>query len=306
MRLPLPQPVIKPRSRHHQRHAFTLLEVVFALGLSLVLLTAMLSAIDLYRQVSTAGREDVEQSQLARTILRSFEIDVRSVMFTPPPAEEEEELLSSDGETIPAAEEADEVVVETVDAAAVLSLRSGGIFGDATTLVIHAGRPPGKLESLQLTEPVSDLKSISYFLATPGAEGLPGTAASFIDTNDSGQPQGLARLEGDRMAVEFADAAGDLQLLAAQTRLLAAEVDFLQFRYFDGLTWLEAWDSVAYERLPNAIEITLGINSNTEADASTIDASTIGTAPRPSRLYRFVVAIPSATPYIETTTVDGT
>jgi len=74
--------------------------------------------------------------------------------------------------------------------------------------------------------------------------------------------------------------------------LLAAEVDFLQFRYSDGLTWLDAWDTTTYERLPAAVEITIGINSQATGNSASIE-------PRESRMHRFVVALPTAVPYLE-------
>jgi type II secretory pathway component PulJ len=264
----------RPASR---RLAFTLLEVVFALALSLLLFTAILSAVKMFGQISTVGREEVQQAQLSRAILRSMEIDIRSVIYHDPPDEEEE---------------AEEELIEIVDAAEVFSGQSIGVYGDATTLVIHTGRPPRRLESLLPIEPSSDLKSIAYFLATPGGEGLQGATGTLLDTTGSGDVQGLVRLEGDRLAVEFADASGDVDALAQQATLLAEEVDFLQFRYFDGLTWLDAWDTSTYERLPAAIEITLGIDSQTTGNS-------IATEPRASRLYRFVVALPTAVPYLE-------
>ncbi|MBT4868205.1 MAG: hypothetical protein HON53_24125 [Planctomycetaceae bacterium] len=280
-----------PRKPERQRRAFTLLEVLFALALSLMLFTAILSAVEMYRQVSTAGRDDVQQAQLSRAILRTMEIDIRSVVYRDPP-DEEEDAAADSGEDGSDDEDAEVEEVETVDAAEVFSGESIGIFGDATTLVIHIGRPPRKLESLLPIEPASDLKSIAYFLATPGAEGLQGAAGSLLDSTGSGDVQGLSRLEGDRLAVEFADSSADMDALAQQTTLLAGEVDFLQFRYSDGVTWLDAWDTVTYERLPAAIEITLGIDSQSTGNA-------VAAEPRASRLHRFVVAVPTAVPYLE-------
>ena len=91
--------------------------------------------------------------------------------------------------------------------------------------------------------------------------------------------------------VDFADASADLQTLAASTSLLAKEVNYLEFRYFDGLEWYDAWDSVAYERLPNAIAIKIGLRPSGEANSETVSASTA--------VFRFVVAIPVAEPPVE-------
>ena len=43
-----------------------------------------------------------------------------------------------------------------------------------------------------------------------------------------------------------------------ESSILAKEVISLQFRYYDGYAWSEEWDSVTKERLPRAIEVTMG------------------------------------------------
>ena len=137
----------------------------------------------------------------------------------------------------------------------------------------------------------SDLKSIAYFIAVPGTEGLQGAAGDLFAAQSGHEAQGLTRLEGDRLSLEFADAASDLQTMAANSVLLAEEVTLLQFRYFDGMDWYDVWDSVSLERLPNAIEITIGFRESSSTPSEGI--AEIGDISR-SKLHRFVVSVPAA------------
>ena len=58
------------------RSAFTLLEILLALGLTALLLGAIFSAITLYAKLATAGRDETERLRLAR-ILRPVVADPR-------------------------------------------------------------------------------------------------------------------------------------------------------------------------------------------------------------------------------------
>jgi len=287
-----------------RREAFTLLEVIFAIGLSLVLMVALLEAVDLYRRVSSTGRRAVEQAQLVRAILRKMEIDIRSCTYRNPllePAEDEEEQSTdSTGEET----SSEETTVTSIDPADAFAGKSIGIFGDTTTLIVHVNRPTRDLRSLvsgegTATNPASgNLKSIAYFLAAPGAEGLQGAAGDLLQSQGQSAVSGLARLEGDRLTLEHADTTSDLQTMAEQTTLLASEVISLQFRYFDGSSWQDVWDSVSQERLPNAVEITIGLR---EAEPSDGEKPTENAEATSTATYRYVVAVPIAeSPYSST------
>jgi hypothetical protein len=109
----------------------------------------------------------------------------------------------------------------------------------------------------------SDLLSVSYFLASRGGGGMAGlvgerTLSASVEKESDGLPVGLARLEGDRLAIEHADIQSDEQSLADAARVIAREVVLLQFRYFDGSAWVTAWDTAAEGRLPHAVEVTIG------------------------------------------------
>jgi type II secretory pathway pseudopilin PulG len=274
------------------RRGFTLLEVLLAAGLSLVLLVAVLSAVTTYRDVSMAGREQVEQAQLVRAILRRMELDIRSVAPVQQAADEETEESSATD----SAEESTEVtVVDTVES---IAAQGGGLFGDTATLVVHVIAPqrPGATISSgtggfsALAE--SDLKTVAYFLAEPGIGGLPGISGDLLAGSGQRVPA-LARLEGQRLTLAYAEATADVDTLAGLVSVMASEVAVIQFRYFDGLAWYEVWDSSAMARLPNAVEITLALHDPERA------TSLLGQPEeeiRDSRVHRHVIALPIAEP----------
>jgi hypothetical protein len=62
------------------RRAFTLLEVLLAVGLSLLLVLAIAMAIDTYRRMTTAAQDDLSEMRLVRAIFNKFEADIRAVV----------------------------------------------------------------------------------------------------------------------------------------------------------------------------------------------------------------------------------
>ncbi len=141
----------------------------------------------------------------------------------------------------------------------------------------------------------SDLVSVSYFLAIPGAQGLPGAVGDrFTNSLRDSSVQGLARLEGDRMAIEFADTAAGLESLAEAAEIMAPEVIELTFRYFDGSAWWDTWDSAAVGALPRAVEVVIGLKvpqrPRDPNDRRSVEMPTLG------RSIRHVIAIPMSSP----------
>ncbi|MEX0717244.1 MAG: prepilin-type N-terminal cleavage/methylation domain-containing protein [Planctomycetaceae bacterium] len=325
-----PAPLAVSR-RAVSRRAFTLVEVLFALAISAVVLAAALSAISMYRHVSTAGRREVEEAQLARAVFRMLELDIRSVAFFPPPgpvvylAEADESgtaTAAGNASDDPAADE------PTLDEAVALADGEVGIYGDAFKMVIHADRPTRSLEVMRV-DPLSatsigDRQAIAWFLsASSGAGSFQETSALASESavwfsQMSGDPrpvQGLARSQGTQAAMKQADETGDIALILSGTRLVAPEVADMRFRYFDGLAWYTEWNTAAAERLPNAVEITIAFR---DADTPAVVSSVNGTMnvnglpfqltgtivanaqQSPLRLHRHVVALPSAEPPILT------
>lgn len=310
---------------------FTLVEVLVALAMSTVLLLAVYGSLRMYWTITTTGRIQVEQAQLARAILRRIEVDAASVMYQPPEtatdtgqaadsgstSESESGSTESGGQTTlglgaPTTPVSGSDAAATVDPLAAASSTSGdsamaslGIVGDSQNLMLHISRPSRSLNyamvgtssatAAGVDTRLSDLLSVSYFLASSSAGGLQAAVAAQSTTpGQTGSSTGLARLEGDRMAISFADAGSKENQLAAAAEIIAPEVIELQFRYFDGAVWSDVWDTTANGRLPMAIEVTMGF----EARQANIDprvARKSGT-PTVGRVIRHVISVPMATP----------
>lgn len=277
---------------------FTLLEVILAIGLTSLLLAAIYSALDLYWKYTTIGHEQVERAQIARAVFQKLTQDLHSVTYQQQVAAEEESSGSS------SEEEAVEIQVTNPDDA--YTAGNIGVFGDSQSLVMHTSRPgrPAMLISQNGADSntQSDLLSVSWFLAVSGSPGLQGAAGDrFRDMYQSaGGTQGLARLEGDRLAMSKADESADLEQLAEQCQLLAPEIGSLQFQYFDGSDWLEVWDSVEYGTVPQAVKVTIGFRdaSGAEKVLSTMNEKINGF----ENTFSMVIALPLALPSILQTT----
>ena len=69
-----------PRRRRRAGRAFTLIEVLLALALAVVLLGMLGLGVHLYLRAFEAGRDEVEETQLARTILNLIAADLRAAV----------------------------------------------------------------------------------------------------------------------------------------------------------------------------------------------------------------------------------
>ncbi len=350
-RIPDPRVSASPRPRVTSR-GFTLLEVLLALSLSVVLLTAVYGAFDLYLRLASSSNDDIEQAQVARALLRKMAIDIRSVVNRPPStassvggtkgssgsqgaggggtagsgssggsgksssASSGSKGSSSKGSGASSgssgsksssassgSSDANALEPAVVDPSAGFSAAMTGLIGDSETLVLHVVR--GFRQRTGAIDPEAEQvvgvnsgqeRSISYFLADSGATGLAGYVGdAHKDDGSTGDIHGLARLEGNRLLIHLSDEAADLETLAKQTDLLAKEVVGLQFRYFDGVDWFDAWDPALNSGLPQAVEITLKLKS---AQTGLRSASSSRDAEPITKFYTLSVAVPSAKPYV--------
>lgn len=159
-----------------------------------------------------------------------------------------------------------------------------------TTLVMHASKPGREMADWSMAMAgnqqtrVSDLVTISYFVA--------GTATGNLQHAVSGR--GLARLEGDRLALSMADHQSNTAALAAKAQILAPEVVALQFAYYDGFRWRYDWDSSVIGGLPKAIQVTMQLTPTPSSQSTSAAANT----------YRLVIALPLAKP-VDSVTVES-
>jgi hypothetical protein len=193
----------------------------------------------------------------------------------------------------------------TMDIAGTLQPASvPGLYGNQYELQVDISRLPRvdqytanatEAADSQVIDVPSDVKSVAYFLQTsdeadPDAV-LSGAAVSGV--------AGLARREQDRAIASWAADDGGLETADHSGSLLAPEVNYLEFRYFDGIDWYTEWDSEQMESLPVAVEITIGIDPAFGEDPATLDAGVIAdmaAAEQAQELYRMVVHLPAARP----------
>jgi type II secretory pathway pseudopilin PulG len=129
-----------------------------------------------------------------------------------------------------------------------------GITGMMHSLtILTSGLPdPALMYTYGLDEkpptPSCDMRQIDYYLAvdpdTPDEEGNPTVL-------------GLVRREQKQLTEEVIDL--DTAQVLQEVRMMAPEVQYIRFRYFDGGTWRDVWTGEAGSNgLPQAVKIEIG------------------------------------------------
>ena len=85
------------RSHPTGSSGFTLIEVLIALALTVVLLSAVYGALDLYFAYSTAGRNEIAATQLRRALCRRIARDLESVVMQFPEKETAQGQAADEG-----------------------------------------------------------------------------------------------------------------------------------------------------------------------------------------------------------------
>ncbi len=138
--------------------------------------------------------------------------------------------------------------------------KGSGITGMMHSLtILTSGLPdPALMYTYGLDEkppvPSCDLRQVDYYLAvdpdSPDEEGNPGVL-------------GLVRREQKQLTEDVVEL--DSSLVLQEVRMMAPEVQYLRFRYFDGATWQDVWTGEAGTNgLPQAIKIEIGFAPDTD------------------------------------------
>ena len=278
-------------SNAHGGSGFTLLEVLISIGLLLMLMSAVVSALGFYRRMSETGRIDVERAQITRAILDKMARDIRSVVFVPEETEDDE------------TDDVRELTDDVVDADGAFIDGVIGITGDTSQLAMLISRPARDMNYGAIADrsglQTSDLLMVSWFLAVRGAGDLAGAVAESAPETLTEQlmparseVRGLARMEGDALTLQMADQSADIDVLAAGASVLAPEISRLRFGYLFGGAVHDSWDSASANALPQAIEISFGFRPAARELASgrLQDDQTVGAI-------RHVITVPLSAPY---------
>ncbi len=277
------------------RRGFTLFEVLIAVGLTSILMAALYSAMDIYFGLQLDSHEEIERHQIARAVLRQMTRDIQSVSFT------EQELLEEE-ET----EETDELDGNAygesqIDPETVSMTYTSGLVGTLTDLQLFISRPDPTLSYVSaqeldtLDQRTGELMLVRYLLADTSSAGLAGKVADREVLGSSDGPVGLVRMSGDLYGLSSSFDLAEEEPQLAASKLLAPEVTSVQFRYFDGIAWLEEWDSTELNALPRAIEIVVTLRSS-DPDGQDSGEDDQDEYFLPESTHRTVVPLPLAIP----------
>jgi len=289
---------------------FTLAELIIALGLTVLLAASIFSAIGIYVRLTSSGQRQVLKAQITRALIRQMQADLSGIVFVVPEAEEEAESddlslgatsdTSTDATSADAAATVMESSVTVTDPTTSIATQSIGLVGDVNTLLLHVSRPvhPLRLATTQTAIAdglISDEKTVAWFMTGTGTSGYSGLVP-VNSPQDGTAPFGLSRIEGDRFAMTLSQEQGAEEVLSSMTRLLAPEVQSLQFEYFDGMNWLTEWDSTASGRLPQAVRVTMGLLLDDPGKSVGAISRVVPPAPE---FVTHVMRIPRAEPYVD-------
>ncbi len=282
-----------------QRTAFTLLELILALAVSAFVLLAVGMAVRFHLHTLDFRSGEVEELQLARAIVAQMTEDIHSTAFVPvaeQDAAESDEAV--DGEElvddVPTADSETTSIAEDIEPPL-----QPGLYGNQFELQIDTSRLPRPDQYAAVYSPdtdttvdlATDTKTVAWYLHQE--------TGAIVGTQP-GQGNGLVRRSFDRAATLWAIDNGDIDALQSAGTLLASEVRYLEFAYFDGMEWLSEWDSSEMSGLPLAIRITLGLESARSSDQTEdefwgIDADDLSEL----LILRTVVELPTAFPILE-------
>lgn len=299
------------------RQAFTLLELILTLAMSVVLMTLIGGAIQFYGRDMNLRDMDVRQTQLAASLLQMIEDDLRGTVFGEPAdmAALESLLVEStggqaqgDADLSAAGIDSQEDEMLPIDASTDLAtstsvLASPGLIGGQTSIQVDLSRLP-RLEEYEammdvtignLEDVPSDLKTVAYFVQDAGTiGGVQDQLESVGDSNQIGTvSRGLVRRSLDRSATVYAATNSGMTTLGQSGDLLAPEVTYISFQYYDGISWLTYWNSDDEGQLPYAVKVKL-----TMADDSSIEDGA-------TRVFSHIVRLPLARTAEESTETDA-
>ena len=276
---------------------FTLLEVILALAIAALLLLALGSAIRIQMKAMDVGRTDVEEAQVARAVMKMIADDLRGAMFfksqdvsgatgavasatgglstgagagagassgsssssggsTSGTSGSSSTSSSSSGSSTTTSPASDEV-----------TRRAPGIYGDQYTIEIDVNRVPREDEYDLLTQQLGDqsvgvhpseVRTVSYFVSQ--GSGISSTlTATTIDSS-----AGLLRGERDRPSAAYLYSGGTTFPSSDRAEVIAPEVQAIEFRYFDGTSYYDSWDTELRSALPMAVEVMIQVRTSNQ------------------------------------------
>lgn len=308
------------------RSGFTLLEVMLASALSIVVMMAVGGAIRFFLIQVDTSKDAIEQAQLARAVMRTIENDLRSAIWKHEIDFSSVEDLAASTVASGSADLASAASAAGIDptmasdalagsstediAASTVLPTTIGLYGNAMELQFDISRVPrideydpqySSILSRELGDIPSDIKTVTYFLLQPGVSSLGHGVVG--DAGITEEQFGLVRRELDRAVTQYAMNNGQSTNLDASAEILAPEVSMLAFRYFDGIGWLEEWNSEEMGGLPMAVDVMIAVRDHQATQAMLAGDYSLAVTDEDGnptgKVFRRLIRIPIAKPYEE-------
>jgi hypothetical protein len=295
------------------RFGYTLLEVLLALGLTVIVLSLVGTAVHSMLRSVDNGRRRAEREQLARAIMHQIANDLRAVVRYEPfddsglnsgigggasgaasalsgatggqsdPSGQSTGTSTSTTQTPSGQSTGETQTEETTEQT--LTMPVAGIYGSANQVSIDITRIP-RLDEYLYADGVNaplfrgDVRTVSYYVGSNPTAMIPGVAPAATTTDPTtatsdANSGGLTRQESDRATALWQMPSAGAASSSQNASVLAPEVASLEFRYFDGTQWLTQWDSTAMKGVPRAVEIAIYLND----DANNSQPNTSATPP---------------------------
>jgi hypothetical protein len=231
--------------------------VLLSLGLAALVMVAIATAIDVHLRCLQIGRTNVEEAQLARTLLLRIGDDLRNVAVLNP-VDSTKIVTPSATSTAGADGEEENATTTTTTTTETEDEYVLGIYGESDWIQIDVRRAPRldqyDYETLPggselLPDRVSGIKTVGYSLHEE--TGLTAAGGEYRG--------GLLRREIDHALTRWAEDTGSLTSADQELEPIAPEVIDLEFLYYDGTQWIDNWDSTEMGGLPIAVHVSMVI-----------------------------------------------
>jgi hypothetical protein len=269
------------------------------------------SALHLHLRMTGTRRDNVENAQLARAVLRHITNDLRSAVYVDAETIEAAQVATDDANED--GEVDDAAASEQIDPS---TMAVPGLYGDLEQIRFDISRTADTKTWSTPTDntaavaadfrpsPMGSLQTVSYSLI--GSQ--TGTAIASYTAGSSTQQStqygaasggGLIRQVVDQPIASWAIESGGAADLGFYAELLAPEVISISFRYSDGTQWLEYWDSYQQGGLPVAVEVTI-VLASTQSETNDANLSSSGYFDESDSVFTTIVHLPTALPTDET------
>lgn len=241
----------RPARPGAQTRGFTLFEVLIAMALSAILVAAVYTALSMHISRTQRAYADVEQTGVARGVLRKIGVDLRTALYQAAeavPAQQGGGTQATNGGEQGTGGGSDPDQDPQLEQAFESATGELGLWGETDWVLFDVGVPMRRLMPNETSE--SDAGAFTAMRLVLYA----------IDEGTRDEPAALVRKEVSREQAELV--AFDLRAIsdaAELTEVLAQEVHQLTFRYYDGIEWSSSWDSSLMGGLPRAVEVTIGV-----------------------------------------------